>query len=274
MKRDLIKLIAVAVVLFITGFLLKAVGLSELTAEASQDNTAAGQFVFTTPDGLELHYWLSDAAIKSKDGGNPPGLALLLPMLGHTHDSFDPFADSLNAHGYLTIALDLRGHGKSTKRGTEELHYSSMDTDDFARIPLDIAAFLQDFKRRNPRMADFDNVVAIGASIGANAAGLLLDEKVINRAVLLSPGRNYRGLEPGMVMVDEYSASPLQKPVYIAAATDDTYSAESSQWLFDNYQGPKVFKKYPGQDHGTSILHNVKDADRELLDWLIEPSKK
>lgn len=268
MKKDIIKLVAVGLILFIAGFVLKSVGIARTSAEAAEAGNEVKHLTYITPDGLTLHAWLTEGTPDSLAVSRLTGIALLLPMMAHTHASYEPFAARLREKGYTTIIFDLRGHGLSTDIGGDTVNYSEMKEEDFAHLPEDIETFFSDFKTKHPKKYNYGDIVVIGASIGANTAGLLLDRKWVGRAVLLSPGKNYRSLEPGQVMSAAFGGPGLDKPVYIAASVDDIYSAESSQWLFDQYNGPKVFKKYPGDNHGTDILHNVKDADQELLDWL------
>lgn len=260
MIKDLAKLIAIGVVLFFGGFFLKSIGVSESTATAAEGH----HLTLKLSDGLILHCWLSEASVDTTKKNHKPGLALLLPMMSLTYQSYDPFTSKLNELGYSTLAFDMRGHGLSTKVGDKEISYASIDLSEFAKMPSDIKAFFEHFKSKHSDSYNYEDVIIIGSSIGANTAGILLQEDWVSRSVLLSPGKDYRGLIPGDVLHQK----ELTKPLYIAAATDDTYSAESSQWLFENYNGPKVFKKYPGQDHGTNILHNVPDADKELLEWV------
>jgi len=262
MKKDLIKLLAIGLVLFLSGFTLRSIGIAESAAEAATDQ--AIEVSYQMNDGFLLYAWLYDA----DPANEKPGLALLLPMMGHTHDSYENFISLLKTNGYAALAFDLRGHGKSVKAGSRTFAYEDMTPDEFALIPEDINSFFGNFKKENPRRFDYDNIVVIGASIGANTAGLLLDENWLTRAVLLSPGKDYRSLEPGLVMAVSDVSGQSGKAVYIAASKEDQYSASSSQWLFDQYPGPKIYKKYPGNNHGTDILDNVKDADRELIEWL------
>lgn len=270
MYKDLIKLLSIGLVLFMAGFLLKSVGVSELSAESTPAKDT--HLTFATSDGLILNVWKSDTvADPHAPGRHPAGLALLLPMMSKTHESYQPFIESLNKVNYTTLAFDMRGHGLSTQIGDKAVSYADMDKTQFGRMPEDIKQFFLDFKSKHADDYNFADVVIIGASIGANTAGLLVAENWVTRAVLLSPGRDYRGLQPETVLADK--ESDLDKPVYIAFAEEDTYSAESSQWLFENYNGSKVLKKYPGHDHGTDILQNVKGADVELLSWL-RPKKK
>ena len=261
MAKDIFKLCLIGVTLFAAGFFLKSVGLVENAARASD----AIHSTFAAEDGLALHAWVTEARADSANHAKP-GLALLLPMMSKTHESYEPFRKALNEINYTTIAFDLRGHGLSILRGSDTLSFADMPVEEFARMSGDIAAFFADFKAKNPDAYNYDDVVVIGASIGANTAGILLPQPWVRRAVLLSPGVDYRSLRPGDTMLSE--KLKLIKSIYIAVSGDDTYASESSQWLFESYGGRKVLKKYPGQNHGTDILHNVENADKELLDWL------
>jgi pimeloyl-ACP methyl ester carboxylesterase len=264
MTKDVFKLALIGLLLFGAGFLLKSIGVAESSAETSSHDKS--HLTFVTDDGLTLHAWRSDAAIDPEGVAGKPGLALLFPMLSKKHTSYEPFVERLNEIGYAAIAFDMRGHGKSVHLNKKILLYGDMDESQFGRMPDDIAQFFDDFKQDYPDAYDYDDIIVIGASIGANTAAILTRENWVARAALLSPGRNYRGIRPELALTAE--DDPPMKPLYIAVAEDDTYSAESSQWFFDRYDGPKVLKKYPGSDHGTDILHNVPDADTELIDWL------
>jgi len=268
MIKDLCKLLIIGVVIFTTGFALKSVGFANVSLQTA-GAAESEHLTFTTTDGLILHAWKDEALPDTLHPDAKPALALLLPMRGHTHESFEPFRMELNKQGYTTIAFDLRGHGLSTTFGKNDertISYTTMPEADYIRIPSDIQSFFSDFKSKNRIGYDYDRVAVIGASIGANAAGMLTDHKWVKQAVMLSPGRDYRGMKPELVMMA--GDMKHETPIYIAASEDDTYALESSQWLFDQYDGPKVFKKYPGSDHGTDILRYVKNADTELLEWL------
>jgi len=264
MIKDLVKLLGIGTILFAAGFFLKSVGVAELSARASTSDLT--HMTFTTSDGLILHAWKSEGAIDTTGSDHRPGLALLLPMMANTHDSYESLVNKLNDAHYTTLAFDLRGHGQSVVLGIDTVSATRMDKANFAKIPSDIDQFFRDFEKRYPNGYNYDDVIVIGASIGANTAGLLTDSDWVKRMVMLSPGRDYYGLQPETVMVD--GEEPSDKPIYIAVSADDKYSAESSQWLFDNYSGPKVLKKYPGGAHGTAIFSQITDADQELLSWL------
>lgn len=266
MSKDLLKLVVIGAVLFTAGFFLKSVGIAENTADATEPG--AVHMTATMDDGLVLHAWISDPEMDTAAHDKAP-LVFLMPMMSLTHLSYQPFTQRLVDHGYAVVAFDLRGHGLSISIGDSSISYASMEPKDFALLPSDIETFFTALKDKYPDEYSYTDVTLIGASIGANTAGLLLDRDWVCCAVLLSPGRDYRGLRPELVMI----ADDVNKPVYITAGADDKYSAESSEELFDDYAGLKVFKKYPGQDHGTNILYNIPDADTELVKWLMEWSR-
>jgi alpha-beta hydrolase superfamily lysophospholipase len=266
MTKDVFKLAVIGLMLFGAGFILKSFGVAESSAEASANET--NHLTFVTDDGLTLHAWISGAVLDPEGATGKAGLALLLPMLSKTHASYERSATRLNEIGYTTIAFDMRGHGESVRLNKKMLSYADMDEDQFGKMPEDIAQFFHDFRKNHPGAYDYDDVVVIGASIGANTAAMMIAEPWVSRAILLSPGRDYRGIRPEVVLAAEND--PPMKSLYIAASVEDTYSAESSQWFFDNYEGPKKLMKYPGSEHGTDILLNVPEADSDLLDWLRE----
>jgi alpha-beta hydrolase superfamily lysophospholipase len=265
MRKIILRMSLVTAVVLASGFLVRSVGIAEISSRTASAVTGTTQLTFTTDDGLTLYAWKSEARRNGADT-TLPGLALLLPMLSMTHESYDLLIDPLHGAGYSTIAFDLRGHGMSIHAGSKIVSFRDMNEVQFAKMPGDLDAFFRDFRARHGGQYNFDDVVVIGASIGANTAGLLLGQDWVKRAVLLSPGRSYYELQPAAVMMNP--DAPLDKPIYIAAAIADIYSAESGQWFFEHYAGPKVFKKYPGADHGTEILRDVKDADQELIDWV------
>ena len=97
--------------------------------------------------------------------------AILLHMMPATKESFTPFAEKLHEKGWSVLAIDLRGHGESTKKihgelstpmnyqeFSDEEHQSSMHDVEGARDWLEAQGIAT------------ENIVIGGASIGANLA--------------------------------------------------------------------------------------------------------
>jgi len=60
-------------------------------------------------------------------GKNPPAV-LLLHDLGRDRRAWDPIVKDIVEQGYAVLALDVRGHGKSTKFGDETMRYEDRET--------------------------------------------------------------------------------------------------------------------------------------------------
>lgn len=224
----------------------------------------------TTKDNLVLHGWLTP----SPHGEGP--LWVLLPMLGHTHTSYNPFIKALyerfktpdSSRALKTLphilALDLRGHGESTKLGATSINYRDMQPEDFAHYPSDVAAMIDTVLRRADLKIDQNGVVIIGASIGANTtvmAGQMV--KGVSAAVMLSPGENYRSLEPAQALTD------FPGKVLILAATEDAYSKTSSEKLASLKPKGCTLKIFTGPYHGTDLIDNEAGAMKFMIDWLV-----
>ncbi len=220
---------------------------------------------YKLPDGLEIFGWVSS---DSKNLKAP--LYVLLPMMGHTHESYDPFVNALYKRNKLEnkpvpyiLSLDLRGHGKSTKAGDKTFSFKNMSEDDFVLIPDDIKEVVTNFLSDTTYNIDQANIIIIDASIGANSsvmAGAIIPGT--KKVVMLSPGENYRGLIP------QKSLAEFTGKVLIFSAEDDSYSAESSRKLSSLDKKRIGLEIFDGKDHGTTIINNSTDAMKILLDWL------
>lgn len=206
-------------------------------------------------------------------------LWVLLPMMGHDHLSYAPFREEV-WHQLRTDTLspglrrpyilspDLRGHGNSTDRGDETLTYRDMPVTEFGNYVSDVIAIIDNVVADEDHSVSGDSIYVIGASIGANTAALMTTQRPnIRRLVLLSPGLDYRGLEP-------YEAlRQFDGEVLICASEEDEYSAKSSRKLATIAPDRFELRIYPGSSHGTDIINNNEDAMRELVHWLLKPQR-
>lgn len=232
----------------------------------------AREFIVKTADGLELHAWMTPSSTEQ-----PAPLYVLLPMMAHTHESYDPFVKALYERigqadstrvplaAPHILRLDLRGHGKSVRRNDSAVSFRSLSPQEFRKYPSDIEAMLERVLADKSARIDRDKIVVIGASIGANSAimltGLVND---ITKVVMLSPGENYRSLEPAKAV------KGFQNDILILVGEQDNYSGRSSEKLAALNKKRCRLKVYPGPDHGTDIINNNAQAMAELIDWLLK----
>lgn len=203
----------------------------------------------------------SDNVILVGDYAGKPGqpAVLMLHMMPSTRESWRAFSEKLNAVGFQTLAIDMRGHGESQggpngyKRFSDEEHQSSIH---------DVRAGIAFLKSKNP-----SKIFIAGASIGANLAlWYAAEDHDTASIILLSPGLDYRGIrtEPFVSKL-----SPSQR-VYYAAGRDDTYSADTVEAL--HAATPSSIKKelriFERAGHGTTIFEKEPSFMDELAVWL------
>ena len=222
----------------------------------------------TTDDSLSLYAWYTPSPDKKAP------LILLLPMMAHTHESYDPFilaireyrdADTSRAEQLMPhlLSFDLRGHGESVVRGLDTLHWRSLDTAGFAKFPADVKAMVDALLAEHGETIDSSDITVIGASIGANVAIMLSAIMPgVSTVVMLSPGENYHGMRPAE------AAKAFRGKGYIFAATEDKYTAESSMDLMEINQEHFMLYMFRGGDHGSDIINKEPRAMAKLLEWL------
>ncbi|MBD3333873.1 alpha/beta fold hydrolase [candidate division GN15 bacterium] len=263
------KITLIAIVLAVWSLLV--VGSS-----AAQDGVM--ELEVETDDELTMYGWLTPSPISDK----PAPLWVLLHQRAEDHTSWEEFiaqiarrfankkAKPIN-HPHI-LAVDLRGHGKSTQFGDFSLSHANMRNEHFVRIPLDVAQMLQQlFKNEEvDLMIDTPNTVFIGASIGANAAIMAtaeLDSLPVRAVVMLSPGEHYADMFP-MESMQKFNGYMLG-----ITSTEDKFAAASMDY-FEKKLGDDIdVIRYSAYSHGTGILDRHPESTDAILDWLLSPEQ-
>lgn len=222
-------------------------------------------------DSLQMAVWVTGSI---SDPAAP--IALMLPMMGHTHESYDLLRDSIvsREESYPGpgctlgaphfVSYDLRGHGRSTIRGKDTLGFRTMTMSEFAKYPQDVKRAIDSVWPQVTKSGGGHYV--IGASVGANTA-MMVSELLpsVSKVVLLSPGEDYRGLQPAEAL------KKFKGDILIFASEADKYSAASSRKLAAMNEENCTLHIFKGSDHGTDIINNNPEAMRILVDWLCAP---
>ena len=183
---------------------------------------------------------------------------LLLHMMPSTRVSWKSLTEDLNKAGFATLAIDLRGHGESAatldyKKFTDAEHQAS-------RLDVDAAI---NFLKQNKFSEE--NISFAGASIGANLSlDALYRYAGTSRAVLLSPGLNYRGIKTEAAMRGLNS----HQKVWLVAAEGDEYSAQSVRALKSLQAEKSVLTIFPGGDHGTTLFKSQPKLINDIAVFL------
>ena len=196
-----------------------------------------------------------------------PG-AVLAHQLGTDRSDWDAVVPVLVEEGYAVLAIDLRGHGASIRRGStaggyEDLDYRGFGPDDWNDLTIDVNAAI-DFLIESGAV-DPDRIAVFGSSIGASAAvRAMAGRPSIRAGVLFSPGSNYRGVN----IREDVVLSPEQALFAVAGAHD----GQSARFIPDiesvSKAGDTFFQVLESGTHGTGLFAEFGDAG--LRDALLE----
>ncbi len=186
---------------------------------------------------------------------------VLLHRLGADHTVWEPYIRSLCQAGYFVAAIDLRGHGESTQRHDETIHYRNFKTADWLRVKSDLGYLKKALKKEG---ANLENYFLMGESIGANLAVLsACEDPEVQGLVLLSPGLSYRG-----VSIEEEFPALKKTPILLITSEGDAYAASSCSTLKKNASNFCELRSYPGAAHGVDIFTTSQHSFLQVLQWL------
>ena len=183
---------------------------------------ATERVTLTTSDGWTL---VGDYA-----SGAPGSAVLLVHQLSSNRAEWGPLIARLHGVSALsTLAIDIRGHGESTRGpdGTTQWMSFGNDTSRWAGLVNDVGAAVTYLRGRD---SSLQRIVIVGSSIGSSAAlRYAVDDPLVIGVVMLSPGVSYRGLD---------TREPLQRFIarenraaLLLAGDGDNRSAESVRAL-------------------------------------------
>jgi alpha-beta hydrolase superfamily lysophospholipase len=200
---------------------------------------------------------------------------VLVHGLGQTRDAWTGLATLLQRNGIAALALDLRGHGESTRKitaqGLQVVNAQKFATQDYEEMLLDVnAAF--DWLEEQPGIAK-TRLAVIGSSLGANIAlryAALNGE--LRAVVLLSPGLVYRGLRTD----EAIRKLPAKTALRVIVSYNDAFAFESSKRLVEMRHetvgtaaaNTNELVTCTGNLHGTQMLESVAGLPQMIINWL------
>lgn len=205
------------------------------------------------------------------ESNNAPAV-IVLHAFGKNRDEWAGIAPALQRNGIAVLALDLRGHGTSTRRltadGAQSIDYHSFHPKDFQDMLLDInAAF--DWLAEQPGL-DKHRIGVVGANLGAN---LSLQYAAINdeiAAVLVfSPRLNIHE-----VRTDTIITKVGKRPLRLVVASEDEPSLLAAKRLLELRKQAGQARETTeltvctGNLQGTEIVTGTKDMPAVVFGWL------
>lgn len=208
--------------------------------------SAETQLKLNASDGSSVH------AVATLTSGSKRGV-VMAHMLGRDSSDWSFLAKKLHQTQFSTIAVDLRGHGKSAKAGT------TLTAEDYPAMIGDLEAGVAWLRKKG-----VTEISCVGASIGANLCAQLsaADTAIVN-LVLLSPGLNYKGITSG----DALKAYG-NRPVLIVAAEDDRFGPRAAAALETAAKGQAHYELLEEGGHGTKMLTRAPTLENTVMSWL------
>jgi len=220
--------------------------LASLVLTAAPGTT---EMALTSPDGYALKGTLTLPGTKGK-----APVVILAHQFRSDHTGWAPLAERLAARGIGTLALDLRGHGASTKRDGAEVGVTpdfpaSAKAVGFDKIPADLAQAAA-WLRKQPGV-DGRRIGLAGSSVGAFSV-LLATPEVKPVAVLsLSPA--------GTGAFGEGARERLKGAILRGRASTLVLASIGDK---DAYENAQAVKDLPG------VALNLKEGDEHGFAYL------
>lgn len=215
---------------------------------------------YTTSDGVVIvgDYWTP------LDMNTKAPAVVLLHMYRSDRSAWRPLIPALEQAGFAILAIDLRGHGQSTKPEDRQLEQKVRDRDEklFRNMHQDVFGAYRWLQQR-PEV-DLSRLAVVGASVGCSVA---LDyagrDKSVDVLVLLTPGENYLGLN-SLKHVKQYG----DRSVLMLSSEEDRGKGTDSLAQLASRAEVKTFSQT--DIHGTRMFGKVAGADQTISAFLEE----
>lgn len=177
-----------------------------LLCAAAGTYVQAGPISLRTQDGWEIAGVYNPARAGQKT-------VVLLHDVGKNYHAFDNFISRLSNRGIGYVALDLRGHGASTRQGSYKAFAKEGIDNGYNKMTRDVDAAITYLKSKQVPETDIVLIgVGLGANVAAKASSLWPD---LSGVALITPVTNFRDVLP-IPALRVYKGL-----VFIAAAADD-----------------------------------------------------
>ncbi|MEM4165745.1 MAG: alpha/beta hydrolase [Candidatus Bilamarchaeaceae archaeon] len=206
--------------------------------------------------------WLIYGDIYYSKTKDPQKAIVLLHQLGSDRNDYASLIPPLQEAfpEYDIIALDLRGHGKSTNLGS----YSNFGSGDYKAMKNDVEGLKTYLGVERPTIKEF---YLVGSSIGSSVAlDYAANSGFVKKVIMISPGIAYKNYN-----IKE-AAKDYMYGLYLVAAEEDDYSAQSAEEIYHlSPSDSKVLKIYYNMGaHGMELSEKTKNESEPLNTLIIK----
>lgn len=196
----------------------------------------------------------------------PRPLVVLLHSYGMKASDWGGLASDLRLNNYNVLALDLRGHGRSTR--TSSLKYKSVNSftgADWRKFPSDVITSI-DFIKKNYHSINADEYYLIGADIGASAAVLAANimKNKPKKMVLISPYSNFKGLD-----ITPFVPKLTKTPIMVMASSADKTSAAQADIVSRLVHSDMKLEMYKTGGSGVLLLKRNPLSYLTIVNYII-----
>lgn len=192
---------------------------------------------------------------------------LLLHSLGYSTDDWGNLVSDLNNAGYLVIAMDLRGHGKSIyDAGFKKKSWVYFTPKIYEKFPNDVMLVLNEAQKQSKKVS-LDNMAIVGADIGANSAVLVSKQlkKKPKALVLISLSTSFKGLYVPIAI-----AEMGRIPILSMASKKDAYCMQEQLKLAKYAQGGFYAQDYSNGGMGMIMIKVNPTMSQDIVKWLLK----
>ncbi len=239
--------------IFLIVFLLMTFGISK-------------ELSIKSKDGFVLKAWIEYPKVKK----DKYPLAIIAHQFGSNHTKWVEFAKELRKRGFVTLNLDLRGHGKSVYQNgklnqitkfkslnnLKSAIIKSSKSVGFKYISQDMATWIG-FVGDKYKNIDTDNLAFFGASLGGGALISVMFDYEPKISVFFSPGSVK---EVG----GEDNIGDVAIPIMFVSSSKDFALNRTIAYTKEAITPTTLI--LPGSGHGEALLKNSKKFVNDFLD--------
>lgn len=230
---------------------------------------------FQTADGVTIHGWYihaGDHEVDRSQLAQVPAVVLLHMNRGRKED-WEPLFLALRERGIASLAVDMRGHGESTKGAKGEdlaRRVAERDPELYRSMWQDAAAavrWLEEFGHKAERIG------LAGASVGCSVAiDAARRDSRLQVVAALTPGENYLGV-PTMEHLKDWGERAL---LVVTSEEEAPKGPKAIYELLSRREEARVelWTLKEKEIHGTRMFGRVSGIEDRLAAWFAEELRR
>jgi len=230
---------------------------------AEKGDVSVQEISYTTADKVTIYgSWIA-SQVKGRANTKSP-VVILLHDYGLDRRDWGIFIPDLVQQGYHVLAIDLRGHGKSTDGGKRLSGEYSPETTSYLLQSgyLDVQAALEWIKRRKDTNIKQISLVGVGLGADLTYSCARKFRAAITTSVAISPSFS--------ALTETKFTDSAPRAILFCASTGDASGSSmlAVESLANFSDDPKKVVIYQSAAHGLAMFYKHPEIKQEILAWL------